>query len=328
VSRLRTIKPGFFLNDELAECSPLARLLFAGLWTIADREGRLEDRPRRIKAAVLPYDDCDVDELLDALDTKGFIVRYEVDRERYIVIPTWHDHQKPDARERASTIPALPEHRQDADKTRQDTDKTPTEQDGDTDESALSLGSCLLSLGSGVLSSEPPHIPPAEAEGSRGSRASGTNPRALGTNPRCTGESPRQQGTNPRASAVDGESEGEVCEGEIVSDPFDEFWEAWPNRKGAKRLTRERFRKLTPTEQQQAIDGARHVAAALDSELLELTYQPRAENFVGGSKRYFEEWHGGIPAHLSAKPRAPSAFGALGAVAQGIYEEEVGSEQY
>ena len=60
MARSRNIKPGFFLNDDLAECEPLARLLFAGLWCIADREGRLEDRPKRIKIEVLPYDNCDV----------------------------------------------------------------------------------------------------------------------------------------------------------------------------------------------------------------------------------------------------------------------------
>jgi hypothetical protein len=47
--RTRQIKPGFFKNDELAELPIEARLLFAGLWTIADREGRLEDRPKKIK---------------------------------------------------------------------------------------------------------------------------------------------------------------------------------------------------------------------------------------------------------------------------------------
>ena len=67
MSRLRTLKPGFFLDDELADCPPLTRLLFAGLWVIADREGRLEDRPKRIKTETLPYDDCDVDAMLDEL---------------------------------------------------------------------------------------------------------------------------------------------------------------------------------------------------------------------------------------------------------------------
>ena len=76
MGRTRSIRPGFFLNEKLAEINPLGRLLFAGLWTIADKRGRLEDRPRRIKAELLPYDDCDVDDLLNKLSTGGFIHRW------------------------------------------------------------------------------------------------------------------------------------------------------------------------------------------------------------------------------------------------------------
>ncbi len=106
MARSRNIKPGFFLNDELAECDPLARLLFAGLWCIADREGRLEDRPKRIKAEVLPYDDCDVDQLLDQLAERGFIIRYEVDGSRYIQVTNFSKHQNPHKNEKDSEIPA------------------------------------------------------------------------------------------------------------------------------------------------------------------------------------------------------------------------------
>lgn len=108
MARSRNIKPGFFLNDKLAECEPLARLLFAGLWCIADREGRLEDRPKRIKAEVLPYDECDVDQLLDQLAKYEFIIRYEVEGERYIQIINFLKHQNPHVREAASTIPPPP----------------------------------------------------------------------------------------------------------------------------------------------------------------------------------------------------------------------------
>lgn len=108
MARLRTIKPGFFLDEELAECQPLARILFAGLWTIADREGRLEDRPRRIKVETLPYDECDVNALLEELAAAGFIVRYEIAGARYIAIPAWAKHQQPHYKEVASTIPAPP----------------------------------------------------------------------------------------------------------------------------------------------------------------------------------------------------------------------------
>ncbi|HHV63842.1 MAG TPA: DnaD domain protein [Peptococcaceae bacterium] len=108
MARARNIKPGFFLNDELAECDPLARLLFAGLWCIADREGRLEDRPKRIKAEVLPYDDCDVDQLLEQLAKHGFIIRYEVDGNQYIQVTNFSKHQNPHVKEAASIIPPPP----------------------------------------------------------------------------------------------------------------------------------------------------------------------------------------------------------------------------
>ncbi len=104
MARARNLKPGFFLNDELAECDPLARLLFAGLWCIADREGRLEDRPKRIKAEILPYDDCDVDKFLNDLQSHGFIKRYEVDGKRYIQIINFKKHQNPHIKENRKKV--------------------------------------------------------------------------------------------------------------------------------------------------------------------------------------------------------------------------------
>ena len=72
--RARMIKPSFFLNEDLATLPYEARLLFIGLWCVADREGRLEDRPRRLKAELFPYDDIDLDPLLGKLAELGFIV--------------------------------------------------------------------------------------------------------------------------------------------------------------------------------------------------------------------------------------------------------------
>lgn len=104
--RARNIKPGFFKNDRLAECKPLARILFAGLWCEADREGRLEDRPKRLKAEYLPYDQCDIEALLTELEERGFVARYVVDAAPYIAIPNFTKHQNPHVREPASSIPA------------------------------------------------------------------------------------------------------------------------------------------------------------------------------------------------------------------------------
>lgn len=110
MARARNIKPGFFINDDLGRIEPLGRILFAGLWTIADREGRLEDRPAKIKIQTVPYDDCDVDTLLDALDAAGFIQRYEVGGSRYIQVVNWKKHQNPHIKEAASEIPAPEKH--------------------------------------------------------------------------------------------------------------------------------------------------------------------------------------------------------------------------
>ncbi|HBW7361418.1 TPA: hypothetical protein MFD10_001240 [Klebsiella pneumoniae] len=106
MARSRNIKPGFFTNDELAECHPLGRLLFAGLWTIADKEGRLDDRPKKIKAMLLPFDEADCDALLQQLNDHKFIIRYRVNGECYIQISNWKKHQNPHCKEAASDIPA------------------------------------------------------------------------------------------------------------------------------------------------------------------------------------------------------------------------------
>lgn len=106
VARIRYIKPEFFDDEDLAAVSPLARLAFAGLWCQADRAGRLEDRPARLKARVLPHDDVSMDGLLTELARGQFIIRYVVDGKGFIQIRSWEKHQRPHVKEPASTYPA------------------------------------------------------------------------------------------------------------------------------------------------------------------------------------------------------------------------------
>jgi len=91
--RIRSIKPEFYLHEELSKLPALTRILFTGLWGLADNAGILEDRPIRIKLQVLPYDDVDVDGALQSLADAGFIVRYEAEEERFIAIPKFLKHQ-------------------------------------------------------------------------------------------------------------------------------------------------------------------------------------------------------------------------------------------
>lgn len=111
MARARNIKPGFFTNEELVELPFATRLLFIGLWTEADRAGRMEDKPKRIKMKLFPADEIDVDAALEQLSNSGFLLRYEVDGERFIQVLAFDKHQNPHKDERKSEIPAPDLHR-------------------------------------------------------------------------------------------------------------------------------------------------------------------------------------------------------------------------
>lgn len=80
-------------------------MLFIGLWTMADRAGRLEDRPKQIKMEIFPADSVDVDICLSAIAATGMLERYTVDGKRYIQITNFEKHQNPHRDEKPSSIP-------------------------------------------------------------------------------------------------------------------------------------------------------------------------------------------------------------------------------
>jgi hypothetical protein len=121
MARIRQVKPDFFRHEALFELEKHTastrqaqgktgalpvRVAFCGLWTACDREGRFRWKPRQLKLDVLPYDDLDFEEVLEALESKGFVISYIVDGEKYGYIPSWKKHQQPHSKEKASTLPA------------------------------------------------------------------------------------------------------------------------------------------------------------------------------------------------------------------------------
>jgi hypothetical protein len=107
--RIRTIKPEFFHHEGLFEAEietrlPL-RVAFAGLWCIADREGRFKWEPRRIGVQVLPYDGVDFSRVLDALATRAFVLKYRVGDACFGWIPSFLKHQVINNRESESVLP-------------------------------------------------------------------------------------------------------------------------------------------------------------------------------------------------------------------------------
>jgi len=104
MARIRTIKPEFFQDTELSDLPIHTRYFFIGLWTQADREGRLEDNPKRLKIQLMPWDDVDCEKMLTEL-SGHFITRFLADGKKYIQINSFSKHQRPHMHEPKSTIP-------------------------------------------------------------------------------------------------------------------------------------------------------------------------------------------------------------------------------
>lgn len=111
MARARNIKPSFFQDDKLGELPIYSRMAFIGLWTLADFKGCLELRPKMLKVQLLPYDDCNIEEVINNLEQARFIRYYSVDGKKYIKIVNFEKHQNPHKNERdsGSDIPDMNE---------------------------------------------------------------------------------------------------------------------------------------------------------------------------------------------------------------------------
>lgn len=94
MARIRTVKPEFFRHEKLQELGPLSMLIFAGLWTQCDKEGRFQWRPRSLKLDILPFIDFDMEKELHKLAEHSFVAKYEAEDEFYGVISSFLEHQR------------------------------------------------------------------------------------------------------------------------------------------------------------------------------------------------------------------------------------------
>lgn len=106
MARIRTVKPEFFTSESVIAVSPLARLLFIGLWCEADREGRLKWKPKTLKFRYLPADSVNIEKLCKELEDEKMIATYTVDDIDYCEIPGFKSHQVINNREKESELPS------------------------------------------------------------------------------------------------------------------------------------------------------------------------------------------------------------------------------
>lgn len=94
MARIRTIKPEFWTDEKIVELSPLARLLFIGLWNFSDDAGNGEGSRRQVKMRIFPGDNIDVDPLIEELKAQGLVSEYAVEGKVYLNIRNFTRHQK------------------------------------------------------------------------------------------------------------------------------------------------------------------------------------------------------------------------------------------
>lgn len=104
--RIRTIKPEFFTDEDVAALEPLDRIAFLGLLCYADKAGRLEYRPARLAAMILPYEQAGFGARLTNLINADFLIHYENDGRKYLQIRTFSSHQRPHHTEPESKLPS------------------------------------------------------------------------------------------------------------------------------------------------------------------------------------------------------------------------------
>jgi hypothetical protein len=106
--RIRTLKPEVWEDEAVGALGPWERLLFIGLITMADDEGRLRALPSAIAGHIFPYDElapAKILKLLDAVHATGLVVRYTHQGTDYVQVKGWDKHQKIN-RPQPSSLPA------------------------------------------------------------------------------------------------------------------------------------------------------------------------------------------------------------------------------
>lgn len=193
MARTRQIKPDFFTDEDLAALSPYARLLFVGLWTLADRRGRLEERLAKIKACIFPYEDVSIDHLIEELASPkqrggSLIVRYEKDGRKYIQVCNFEKHQNCHPKEPDSTIPGPLSAAIGRGKTRQ------------AAEGRVMTRQAAEKRGETVARNAVPSVPSVTSVPSGPSFPSGPNERAAPARPPIDGFEPRVEATPEEAT--------------------------------------------------------------------------------------------------------------------------------
>jgi hypothetical protein len=111
MSNKRMVHTSIWASGQVSKLSREARLLYIGLITFADDEGRLKGSPALLRSEVFPYDEDvsikDVGRWLADIIKLNLVKEYMVDDESYLFHPKWSEYQTLRAdRRKESHVPA------------------------------------------------------------------------------------------------------------------------------------------------------------------------------------------------------------------------------
>ncbi|MCK6983884.1 hypothetical protein L8T69_24525, partial [Enterobacter roggenkampii] len=212
MARIRTIKPEFWTDEKVVECSFEARLMFIGMFNFADDKGNLVRSPKRIKMQIFPADMIDCEPLIKELSAAGLISEYSVSGVEYIHIDGFSKHQKIN-RPSATTIPT-PEDV--ADNSRK---QTPNYMDGSLSDDEKQIHDSHTIKGGNVEDSLSAHDELTDGKERKG-REEERNKTNLSDSNRTDGDKPDESKGKPAQEKPDSESDD--AEGQ---DPVDVAFE-------------------------------------------------------------------------------------------------------
>jgi len=98
MARIRTIKPQFWTDEKIGKLPIGARLLFIGLWNLADDEGIVLWNASYIRGQLFPYDVkitmVSIKQWMDHIASlKLVVVLEDAQKNKYGFIRAWHKHQ-------------------------------------------------------------------------------------------------------------------------------------------------------------------------------------------------------------------------------------------
>ncbi len=105
MARQRFIWPSLWSSEQIGELSYGARLLFIGIFSLADDEGRIKASSKFLRVQIFPYDDgAEIEKWKREIQEKKLAQFYHVGEEEFVFLPTWEKYQKPKY-PRPSSIP-------------------------------------------------------------------------------------------------------------------------------------------------------------------------------------------------------------------------------